>query len=82
MRHSFFRIGIIFALLITMGVRQIWAYNPHFYLTGEKPTGGWSNDPTAWFLVSPASDQYDQYCTYVWLFTGDYFGLNNGKKKV
>ena len=81
MRHSFFRIGIIFALLITMGVRQIWAYDPHFYLTGEKPTGGWSNSPTAWFLVSPASDLYDQYCTYVWLSTGDYFGLNNGTKR-
>ena len=81
MRHSFFRIGIFFALLITMGVRQIWAYNPHFYLTGEKPTGGWSNDPTAWFLVSPASDSYDQYCTYVWLSENDYFGLNNGANR-
>lgn len=80
MRHSFFRIGIIFALLITMGVRQIWAYDPHFYLTGE-PTGEWSNSPTAWFLVSPANDSYDEYCTYVWLSTYDYFGLNNGTKR-
>ena len=80
MRHSFFKIGIIFALLITMGVRQIWAYDPHFYLTGE-PTGEWSNSPTAWFLVSPASDTYDQYCTYVWLSENDYFGLNNGTKR-
>lgn len=80
MRHSFFKIGIIFALLITMGVRQIWAYDPHFYLTGE-PTGEWSNSPTAWFLVSPANDSYDEYCTYVWLSTYDYFGLNNGTKR-
>lgn len=81
MRHSFFRCTAIFILILSLGAGQIWAYNPHFYLTGEKPTGGWSNDPTAWFLVSPASDKYDEYCTYVWLSTNDYFGLNDGEKR-
>ncbi|MBR6065792.1 MAG: InlB B-repeat-containing protein [Paludibacteraceae bacterium] len=31
MRHSFYRIGIIFALLITMGAGQMWAGNRRIY---------------------------------------------------
>ena len=69
----------MFILLI--GVGNAWGYDPHFYLTGETPTGSWSNSATAWFLVSPANDSYDEYCTYMWLSENDYFGLNNGTKR-
>ena len=81
MKDNLFRTVFFYVLLITMGTGQIWAYDPHFYLTGKTPTGSWSNSATAWFLVSPASDSYDQYCTYVWLSENDYFGLNNGKNR-
>lgn len=81
MKDNLFRTVFFYVLLITMGTGQIWAYDPHFYLTGKTPTGSWSNSATAWFLVSPASDSYDQYCTYVWLSENDYFGLNNGENR-
>ena len=77
---------MIFAVLVMSiaNVGMAWAWNePHFYLTGETPTGGWSNSATSWRLTSPASTALasgtnDEYCTYMWLETDNYFGLNNG----
>lgn len=74
----------LIAVLLAMCMPQVWASDPHFHLTGAPSIGSWSNSATEWKLSSPASSAlsndatFNEYCTYMWLSEGDYFGLNNG----
>ena len=80
------RVGLVLVMcLIT--ITQAYASDPHFHLTGAPSIGSWSNSATEWKLSSPASSAlsngatFNEYCTYMWLSEGDYFGLNNGSKR-
>ena len=82
MRHSFFRIGIFFALLITMGATSVSASNAHHCLIGEpiatwKTTDNWSKSYEEFALTSPANTSWDEFCIYMWVETNQTFAFNN-----
>lgn len=82
MRHSFNRIGIIFALLITMGATSVSASNAHHCLIGEpiatwKTTDNWSKSYEEFALTSPANTSWDEFCIYMWVETNQTFAFNN-----
>lgn len=84
MRHSFFRIGIIFALLISMGATSVSASNvrPHHCLIGDpittwKTTDNWSTSYEEFALTSPAYTKSDEFCIYMWVENNQTFAFNN-----
>lgn len=82
MRHVFYRIGIIFALLITMGATSVSASNAHHCLIGEpiktwKTTDNWSKNYEEFALTSPANTNWDEFCIYMWVETNQTFAFNN-----
>ena len=82
MRHVFYRIGIIFALLITMGATSVSASNAHHCLIGEpittwKTTDNWSKNYEEFALTSPANTKWDEFCIYMWVETNQTFAFNN-----
>ena len=82
MRHVFYRIGIIFALLITMGATSVSASNAHHCLIGEpiktwKTTDIWSKNYEEFALTSPANTNWDEFCIYMWVETDQKFAFNN-----
>lgn len=80
------RVGLVLVMCI-IAITQAYASDPHFHLTGAPSIGSWSNSATEWKLSSPASSAlnngatFNEYCTYMWLSEGDYFGLNNGSQR-
>ena len=82
MRLRFNRIGIIFALLITMGATSVSASNAHHCLIGEpittwKTTDNWSKNYEEFALTSPANTKWDEFCIYMWVETNQTFAFNN-----
>ena len=82
MRHVFYRIGIIFALLITVGATSVSASNAHHCLIGEpittwKTTDNWSKNYEEFALTSPANTNWDEFCIYMWVETNQIFAFNN-----
>ena len=82
MRHSFFRIGIFFALLITMGATSVSASNAHHCLIGDpittwKTTDNWSKSYEEFALTSPANTNWDEFCIYMWVEKNQTFAFNN-----
>ena len=82
MRHVFYRIGIIFALLITMGATSVSASNAHHCLIGEPITtwrtiNNWSKNYEEFALTSPANTNWDEFCIYMWVETNQTFAFNN-----
>lgn len=82
MRHVFYRIGIIFALLITVGAGTVSASNAHHCLIGEpitmwKTTDEWSKNYEEFALTSPANTNWDEFCIYMWVETNQTFAFNN-----
>ena len=82
MRHVFYRIGIIFALLITVGATSVSASNAHHCLIGEpiktwKTTDNWSKNYEEFALTSPANTNWDEFCIYMWVETNQTFAFNN-----
>lgn len=82
MRLRFNRIGIIFALLITVGAISVSASNAHHCLIGEpittwKTTDNWSKNYEEFALTSPANTKWDEFCIYMWVETNQTFAFNN-----
>lgn len=82
MRLRFNRIGIIFALLITVGATSVSASNAHHCLIGEpittwKTTDNWSKNYEEFALTSPANTKWDEFCIYMWVETNQTFAFNN-----
>ena len=82
MRHVFYRIGIIFALLITVGATSVSASNAHHCLIGDpittwKTTDNWSKNYEEFALTSPANTNWDEFCIYMWVETNQIFAFNN-----
>ena len=82
MRHVFYSIGIIFALLITVGATSVSASNAHHCLIGEpitmwKTTDEWSKNYEEFALTSPANTNWDEFCIYMWVETNQTFAFNN-----
>lgn len=82
MRLRFNRIGIIFALLITVGAISVSASNAHHCLIGEpittwKTTDNWSKNYEEFALTSPANTNWDEFCIYIWVKKNQTFAFNN-----
>lgn len=74
-------------LLLTLGVGQMWGYDPHFSINGDViktwiTTNYWYNNQQTFLVRGQASSQAsDEWGAYMWMNNGDLFGLNNGSNR-
>ena len=74
-------------LLLTLGVGQMWGYDPHFSINGDViktwiTTNYWYNNQQTFLVRGQASSQAsDEWGAYMWMNNGDLFGLNNGSDR-